>query len=192
MSVARILEPQVRRWTKSEYDGLARQGWFQDQRVQLIHGEIIQMPPHGHAHFQMLSRVAEMLQRAFGPGYWVRVQGPLDLPMDSLPEPDVAVVKGTLEEYRAHPTTALLAVEVRDSTLRLDRRKASLYAASGILDYWLVNMGRQQLEVYRDPVPDVNEEFEHRYSEPIILKRSDVVAPVALPHVTIRVEDIFK
>jgi Uma2 family endonuclease len=188
----KLAEPQARRWTKSEYDGLAQQGLFQDQRVQLIHGEIIQMPAHGHAHFQMLNRVGELLRGAFGPGYWVRMQGPLDLPLDSVPEPDVAVVKGTLEEYRAHPTTALLAVEISDSTLRLDRRKASLYAASGIADYWLVNMGQSQLEVYRDPVPDATEEFEYRYSEPITLKPSDVIVPVALPRVTIRVEDIFK
>ena len=150
------------------------------------------MPAHGHARFQMLNRVGELLRGAFGPGYWVRMQGPLDLPMDSVPEPDVAVVKGTLEEYRAHPTTALLAVEISDSTLRLDRRKASLYAASGIADYWLVNMGQSQLEVYRDPVPDANEEFEYRYSSPIILKRLDVIIPIAFPQVTIRVEDIFK
>jgi Uma2 family endonuclease len=188
----KLAEPQARQWTKSEYDGLARQGWFQDQRVQLIHGEIIQMPARRHAPFQMLNRVGELLRGAFGPGYWVRMQGPLDLPMDSVPEPDVAVVKGTLEEYRAHPTTALLAVEISDSTLRLDRRKASLYAASGIADYWLVNMGQSQFEVYRDPMPDANEEFGFRYSAPIILKRSDVIVPVALPHVTIRVEDIFK
>lgn len=188
----KLAEPQTRRWTKSEYDGLARQGWFQDQRVQLIHGEIIQMLAHGHAHFQMLNRVGELLRGAFGPGYWVRMQGPLDLPMDSVPEPDIAVVKGTFEEYQAHPTTALLAVEISDSTLRLDRRKCGLYAASGIGDYWIVNMVQSQLEVYRNPVPDVNEEFEHRYANPIILKQSDLIIPVALPEVTIRVEDIFK
>ena len=188
----KLAEPQARRWTKSEYDSLAEQGWFQDQRVQLIHGEIIQMPAHGHAHFQMLNRVGELLRGAFGPGYWVRMQGPLDLPMDSVPEPDIAVVKGTLEEYRAHPTTALLAVEISDTTLRLDRRKTSLYAASGIEDYWLVNMGQSQLEVYREPVADANEEFGYRYSKPFIVKSSDVIVPIAFPQVTIRVEDIIK
>src|SRR5918993_4410484 len=188
MSMTRILEPQVRRWTKSEYDSLAEQGWFQHQRVQLIHGEIIEMPPHGHAHFQMLNRVGELLRSAFGPGYWVRLQGPLNLPMDSVPEPDVAVVKGTFEEYRAHPTTALLAVEISDTTLRLDRRKTSLYAAAGIADYWIVNMVQGQLEVYRNPVADADEEFGYRYADPVILKRPDVIVPVALPHVTIRIE----
>ena len=188
----KLAEPQARRWTKSEYDDLAQQGWFQHERVQLIHGEIIQMPAHGHAHFQMLNRVGELLRGAFGPGYWVRMQGPLDLAMDSVPEPDIAVVKGTFEEYRAHPTTALLAVEISDTTLRLDRRKAGLYAASGIADYWLVNMGQSQLEVYREPVADAKEEFGYRYSKPIIIKSPDVIVPIAFPHVTIRVEDIFK
>jgi Uma2 family endonuclease len=84
----------------------------------------------------------------------VRVQGPLALDPDSEPEPDVAVVPGTPRDYlRAHPTEALLVVEVADTSLAKDRlEKAALYARHRLPVYWLLDVTGGTLTVYRDPV----------------------------------------
>src|SRR5204862_46858 len=92
----------------------------------------------------------------------------------------------------SNPTTALLVVEVADTTLSYDRNtKASLYAASGIADYWIVNIPGQQLEVFRDPVPDASARFGVRYSSRTILVAGDVVSPLALPAAQVPVADLL-
>lgn len=97
----------------------------------------------------------DALRKAFGEGTHVRIQLPLALDPSSEPEPDVTVVRGSPRDYRdAHPSAALLVVEVADTTLSHDRdQKGSLYARAGVADYWIVNLVDQVLEVYRDPGP---------------------------------------
>jgi len=108
----------------------------------------------------------EALRVAFGPGVVVRTQLPLALGQYSEPEPDVAVVVGTARDFTDdHPTSALLVVEVADATLSFDRNaKASLYAAAGIPEYWIVNLVHRQLEMHREPglVPEARFDFGYR------------------------------
>jgi Uma2 family endonuclease len=118
----------------------------------------------------------------------------LDLSPHSVPDPDLAVIVGTARTIPPthNPTTALLIVEVSDTTLRYDRRvKGSLYAASGITDYWIVNIPNHQLEVYRDPVADSTQPFGFRYNSQTILVPGDFVAPLALPGGRIAVVDVL-
>src|SRR5688572_3694093 len=107
----KLAEPQARRWTKTEYYRLADEGWFQGQRVELLDGEIIQMAEQGDAHVKAVSRVGDLLRKAFGERHWVRNQAPLDVSDRSQPEPDVAVAEKSIDEYTDHPATSLLAVE---------------------------------------------------------------------------------
>jgi Uma2 family endonuclease len=118
----------------------------------------------------------------------------LDLSPHSVPDPDLAVVPGTPRSYMtaSNPTTALLIVEVSESTLPYDRRaKASLYAAAGIADYWIVNLVQRQLEVHRDPVADTAQPYGFRYASRSILDPADVVAPLAAPQARITVADLL-
>ena len=139
--MADVLEPRVRKWTREEYYKMGELGLFEGQRVELIDGEIIEMSPMGNPHVIAASLAHDALQRAFGVGFWVRHGAPISVSSISEPEPDIAVVKGTPREFKDHPSTALLAVEVSETTLAMDRkRKASLYASAGILDYWIVNL----------------------------------------------------
>ncbi len=106
---------------------------------------------HRKKAFSSLSgqrRVAQAFSRL---DYTVRNQMPLALDENSEPEPDVAVVPGKARDYtQAHPTTAVLVVEVADATLRLDRKtKQAVYARNGIAEYWIVNLKDNSLEVYR-------------------------------------------
>ena len=90
------------------------------------------------------------------------------------------------------PTTALLVVEVSDSSLARDRAiKGSLYAAGGVADYWIVNLVQRQLEVYRDPIADPAAFFGAHYATRVILIPGDHVVPLAAPSVKILVADLL-
>jgi Uma2 family endonuclease len=168
-------------------------GWFTGQRVELIDGEIMVLSPQGPFHTTSTDRVRRILEHTLGAGVWVRMQFPVDFGSYSEPEPDVSVVPGSLEDYTtAHPTTALLIVEVSDSTLSYDRnRKASLYARAGIADYWIVNLVDGQLEVRRHPVPHSSKRYGFDYDAVTILHRADIVVPLCRPEVRIPVGDLL-
>jgi Uma2 family endonuclease len=192
MTVAQLVEPTTYRWTREEFYELADLGCFQDRRVELIEGEIIDMPVPGNPHCISTECVAEALRNAFGKSHWVRVQMPLNLSPYSDAEPDAAVVPGTPRDYTDHPTTALLVVEVSDTTLSFDRgRKASLYARAGISDYWIVSLVNHQVEIRRQPAPASNREYGYGYADLTILSPGDHVAPLALPQAQIAVADLL-
>jgi Uma2 family endonuclease len=144
----------LRRWSRDEYGNMIATGLFAPgERVELIDGEIRTVTPQGSLHATALRLVEIALQSSFGPGFDVRAQLPLACGTHSEPEPDVAVVAGTPRDYReAHPAAAFLVVEISDTTLEFDRQqKGSLYARSGIQEYWIVDLGNRCVEVYRDP-----------------------------------------
>ena len=183
---ATLFEPRTRRWTREEYYRLAEEGWFEGQRVQLIHGEIIQMPPRGHAHAKALMVISRWLYDSLDKGHVVRIQMPLNAEADSDPEPDAAVASGPLESYRDHPTSALFVVEVADSSLKLDREKEEVYAGSGVGEYWIVNVDARQVEVYRDP--DVNS---RSYRTRTVYKEGERAAPLGLSLEKLEVARLF-
>jgi Uma2 family endonuclease len=133
---------RLRRWTRREYYHLIETGVFgENDHVELIEGGIVQMSPHGLPHGFAVAIGPGELERAFGPGYHVRVQLPLSLGDASDPEPDFAVLAGTARQSvrsDSHPTSALSVVEVADSSLAYDREtKGSLYARAAIPEYWI-------------------------------------------------------
>jgi hypothetical protein len=136
---------------------------------------------------------SDALRTAFGTGYWVRPQGSLDLSPHGIPDPDVAVTLGSPQgSARTIATSALLVVEVSDSSLAYDRvAKGSLYAAGNIADYWIVNLVQRQLEVHRNPVVDPSKLFGFRYSSRVILDPGDAIAPLAAPNAPVAVADLL-
>src|SRR5262249_29872402 len=102
--------PHPRRWTKAEYHKMWELGWFEDQSIELLDGEIVQMPNPGPAHCVSTDKVAEALEVFFPKArFWVRRQSAIDLGLDVEPQPDVAVVDGPRSAFIAHqPTSALL------------------------------------------------------------------------------------
>lgn len=178
----------VYRWTRDEYEQLAEQGFFPPgKRVELIDGVIYEMSPQKGPHAKGILLVTEALRSAFPQGHQIRVQLPLVLDEDSEPEPDFAVVPGSVRDDfpKDHPETAVLIVEISDSSSFHDReRKRSLYARSGIPDYWIVDVAGKQLEVYRNP-------GEGGYQTRLILKAGDTVAPLARSEAVIAVADLL-
>jgi Uma2 family endonuclease len=182
--------PRPRLWTREEYYRMAEAGVFRPgERVELIGGKIVTMSPQNSPHFTAICLVEDGLRAIFGTGYVVRVQGPLDVSPSSQPEPDIAVVQGSVRDYAsAHPTTALLVVEVAESSLSFDRgEKTSLYASADIPEYWVVNLQDNRLEVYRDPVPTTGQPYGYGYQSCTHYFAADAVIPLAAPHGTIKV-----
>jgi len=180
---------RLRKWTREEYDRLVAAGVLgEDERVQLVEGEIVEMSPQSAAHATAVCLVEEALRRTFGEGFVVRVQLPLALGPDSEPEPDVAVVRGGPRDYRdRHPTgeETVLVVEVAESTWRFDReRKGKVYAEAGVGEYWILNLEERVLEVYRGPGGGGYRE-ELRYGE------GDAVVPLARPEARVEVAELL-
>lgn len=182
----------VKHWTRREYDRMAEAGILApDERVELLEGEIITMTPQHGPHAASIGLVEAALRRAFGSTHWIRIQSPLIMDPDSEPEPDLAVVPGSPREYvQEHPRTALLVVEVSDTTVDKDRRyKTRVYARSGIQEYWIVNLAERCLEVYRDPVAAPGHASSYRSSQK--LSPSDSLAPLAAPGATVTVAELL-
>ena len=193
MPVMAIHERRTRRWSRIEYDRLIDLGVLQPgDPIELIGGELLVAEPQGAPHYTSIRKTARILEKAFGPSWEVRTQGPMELDEESEPEPDVAVVPGEPADYgRSHPSRAALIVEVSESSLLFDRdHKGSVYARAGILDYWIVNLVDRVLEVFRDPAPDAAAPFGARYARREVLDPSRQVSPLAAPHARIQVRDL--
>jgi Uma2 family endonuclease len=185
------VQPESKRWSREEYYRLSEDGWFDGQRVQLIDGEIIQMPPQGHEHAKSLFVLRRFLQSVFVGDFWIREEKPLNVGRRSDPEPDLAVVEGLPPMYNDHPTTALVVIEVADSSLRLDRRKAALYAKAKVDEYWIVNLPDRKLEVYREVVRDKTATYGYRYRMADELLPGDKAALALRPKTGLAVKELF-
>src|SRR3954453_3005011 len=186
MALAQVGE---HRWTRQDYERLAAEGFFRPgQRVELVAGVIYDRPPL-NSHLSTAYRLAQEALRAVFPpeaGYEIRGQLPLALSEDSEPEPDLAVVAGGLRDYRdSPPATALLVVEIADSSLLHDRkRKIPLYARCGIPEAWLCNLARRAYEVYRDPENGI-------YQTRLVLRAGDTIPPLSQPEACLRISDLL-
>lgn len=177
----------VRRLTREEYHRLGEEGFFPpDKRVELIDGVIHDLTPQNSWHATAILNCEEELRAAFSMGHHVRTQLPLALGSHAEPEPDLAVVAGRRSDYRAgHPTTAVLVVEVSETSIQYDRSvKRALYAEACIPEYWLLYAKAKQLEVLRTPL---NGDYRSR----VLLGPNDTVTPLAAPDASIRVADLL-
>jgi Uma2 family endonuclease len=137
--------------TRREYEELVELGWFRDEKVELLEGRLVRMSPQGPPHAEIVASLNEVLVEAVRGRARVRPQLPFSLDDLSEPEPDLAIVP--LGTYRdAHPSRALLVIEVSETSLGKDQRlKNRLYAAAGIPEYWLVDVAGVAIEVRSSP-----------------------------------------
>lgn len=147
--------PRPHRLTVHDYYRMAEVGLLSpDDRTELIDGEIIDMPPIGDRHAEVVRVLNKRLVRAAGDSAEVSSQLPVRLSLRSEPQPDFAVVKAKRGGYPKHPVPSdvLLLIEVSDSTLRYDLgKRATLYATHGILEYWVFDLQRDRVWRHRAP-----------------------------------------
>jgi Uma2 family endonuclease len=125
-----------------------------DEHVELLQGELVVVTPQGPAHASLTTTLRTRLERAFGVGFHVRNHSPVVGTVDSIPEPDVAVVRGDPRTFVArHPDAGdvPLVAEVAKTSLAIDRRKAVVYAQAGYATYWLIDVEARQVEVRTEP-----------------------------------------
>ena len=177
------------RMTVERYFALVDEGLLEpDDRVELLEGVVVAMSPRNPQHDTVVSLVLRALLEAIGGRAAVRCQCSIILGRYSAPEPDVAVVAGHERDYMtAHPRSAILVVEVADTSLAQDRlTKGALYAAAGIPEYWIVNLRTDCVEVLRDPEPEAG-----RFRERTLLGHGERLTLVALPDVQVAADDFL-
>ena len=189
-----MAEYETRRFSRLEYEKLIDLGVFQPgEALELLGGHLLVAEPQGAAHYTAIVKTARALQVAFGSASYVRIQGPIGLDDESEPEPDVAIVPGTVDDYRrAHPSRAVLVVEVAEASLAFDRDyKGSLYARGGVPDYWVLNLVDRVLEVYREPRADAAAPFGWRYTWSEVIRPGVRLAPLAAPVASVAVSQLL-
>ena len=177
--------PSRRKWTHEEYYELFERGFFEGQRVELIDGEILTMSPMNDPHAFGIMLTLEALRQSFVGDFTFRPQMPMVLLAGHEPEPDIAILKGTIRENPKHPSTALLIVEVSESSFFYDTTvKAKIYAEAGVPDYWVLDLKGRRLRVFREPNAT-------GYTSQKEYFPNESIAPLAAPSVPIRVADLL-
>lgn len=177
------------RLTRGQYFGLVAAGRIQpEDRVELLEGVVVAKSPQNPPHAAAVRRADTALRRALPAATVVSVQSPLVLDERSVPEPDIAVVPGVEADYdREHPTTALLVVEVADSSLAQDRiTKTRIYAGAGIPEVWIVNLRDDRIEVFRDP-----DAAARVYGTMSSHARGEMLHPAVFPAASVAVDELL-
>ena len=147
-----------RRLTADEVMGMVEAGILaEDEPLELLRGELVVVSPQGPAHRTLTVIVREMLAGVYAGRAHVQDHSPIRADDHSLPEPDVAVVRGPVEAFwSAHPRgpDTILVVEIAHTSRALDRDKAALYAEAGVPVYWLVDIPRRTVTAYEQPTAD--------------------------------------
>jgi Uma2 family endonuclease len=145
------------KWTVEDYHRMIDVGLLNDRHVELLSGEIVEMSPEGEPHAHDSTEVRDYLIALLGDRVKVRDGKPITIPnSNSEPEPDIAIVQPLGREYRQHhpyPENIFWLIEFSDSSLTKDlESKSKLYAAANIPEYWVVNLQKLRLVVFRSPI----------------------------------------
>ncbi|HYR84141.1 MAG TPA: Uma2 family endonuclease [Terriglobia bacterium] len=176
-------------FTVDEYYRMAAAGILtEDDRVELIEGEILEMSPIGHRHMVCVDRATDLLTSSLRGKALISVQNPLRLNKYNEPQPDIVVLKRRADYYASKlhtPEDTLLVLELSDTTLRYDTKvKLPIYAESGISEVWIENLQEDLLLVCRDPA-------EKNYNIQLTLRRGEFIAPLAFPDVAFKIENLL-
>jgi Uma2 family endonuclease len=170
--------PARRRFTVAEFYRMGRAGVLhEDDRVELIGGEIIVMSPIGDVHAACVNGLTSWFVPKLGERAIVSVQNPIWLSDSDMPQPDLALLRPREDRYASgapRPEDVFVVMEVSDTSLRHDRRKLVRYAAAGIPESWLFNLRSGRTEVHRDPAGG-------QYREVRIYDRDASISPLAFP-----------
>jgi Uma2 family endonuclease len=183
------VEVQRKRFTVDDYYKMAEAGILTDEdRVELIEGEIIEMSPIGTRHAMTVTRANMILVRGLGDRVVVAVQNPAHMDRYNEPQPDLVLIRpreGFYGKGHPNPEDVVLMIEVADTSLRKDRLlKLPVYARNGIREVWIIDVKDDAIYMHRQPSAEAYLSFETK-------RRGDVVAPEAFPDFAIKVDDLL-
>ena len=159
----------------------------EDDRVELIDGDIVEMAPIGHRHASCVMRLTSLLSRQLSGQALVSVQNPIQLDERSELYPDVAVLAPRPHEYRDRlpgPADVLLLIEVADTTMEADQTVKIRYSHAGIAEVWLVDLNHEVVHVHSDPTPT-------GYRVTQIVRKNDALQPRRLPSCRFSADEIL-
>ncbi len=187
------IAPLRRRFSLAEYHALGTGGVLaEDDRTELIEGEIWEMTPIGSRHAAAVNRWALLLSRAAADRLWVSVQNPLALDETTELQPDLALLRPRADFYAvAHPTAddAFLVIEIADTSLAHDRSvKAPLYARAGVRELWIIDLAGAAIEIHRDPSASGYRSIKRLLANDSRLQK---LAPLADPEIHLDVAALF-
>ncbi len=173
----------IRPLRRAEYEQLVSLGAFENERIELLEGALVEMSPVGASHCAAVQELTLVLVPAVAGRATVRIQMPFAALDASEPEPDVAIVPlGTYRE--AHPSRAHLIIEVAESSLRRDRGvKQRIYAQARVPEYWVVNLEERSIDVFTSPTSD-------GYASVARVEHGASVTPGSYPDVSVAVARI--
>jgi Uma2 family endonuclease len=180
-------EPVPRRFTVDDYHQMAEAGILrEDDRVELINGEILEMSPIGGRHVARVNRITRILVERLGDIAIVSIQNPIRLGQYQEPEPDVAVIRGrSYGDELPGTEDVLFLMEVSSTSLAFDRgTKLPLYATARIPEVWLVDIPGEAIERDTNPVGDT-------YSVTVRVGRGEAIESTVLPNLRLRTNDVF-
>lgn len=176
------------KWTLDEYHQMIDAGILEGRHVELINGEIAEMPPEGTPHAYLSGRAAKYLRELLQGKAEIREGKPVTLPNASEPEPDIAIVQDLDEEYFDHhpySENIFWVIEYSSSSLTKDLEiKSKIYAEAGIREYWVINLKRMELVIFRDP-------SDEDYREKRTLTDGEV-SPLAFAEVSVAVSRLLR
>ncbi len=183
------VELSRRRFTVTDYMRLAESGILaEEERVELIRGEIVETPPISIAHVSIKMHLVALFTRTFADWALVGINNPVQLDEFSLPQPDVVLLRSRENYYSDRhpgPNDVMLVIEIADASIDYDRWvKAPLFGSSGVMEFWIINVPAQQIEVYRDPRPN-------GYRTATIYASAEEVSPLAFPDVSLCLNTIL-
>lgn len=181
--ILEAVDRKLRPMKRIEYDFLAAEGYFGDEKVELLFGMVLPMAPIDPAHCESVERIHRMLILRLGERARVRCQSSFAASDDSEPEPDVYVIPDG-DYWNAHPSRAFLIIEVARSSLPRDRAKRFVYQKADVDEYWIVNHAESCVEVYRD-------RRDGTWQSVTKVQRGENVSPLAFPDIAIAVDEIL-
>jgi Uma2 family endonuclease len=188
MSVAFV--PEKTRISVDRYQKMVAAGVLTERdRIELIHGEMINRAPIGAKHAALTARLTKFFVTAVGDAAIVSPGGPVNLGEFSEPQPDLLLLRPRTDYYAGkipEASDVLLLIEISDSTLAFDQStKRALYAGHGVAEYWIIDVEGKRIQVHREPSDNGS------YAQTRGFGMTDIVSPLALPEVALLVQRLF-
>ncbi|MBD2090709.1 Uma2 family endonuclease [Microcoleus sp. FACHB-1515] len=185
------------KWTIEDYHRMIAAGILDDRQVELLNGEIVEMPPEGTPHAAYSQNAADYLRLLLGGRVRIREAKPVTLrPNDSEPEPDIAIVAphsvAVYLQHHPYPEDIFWLIEYSDSSLKKDLEvKTQIYAAAGIREYWVINLKAKELIVFRSlKVAGTDSPTAAGYQSKQTFAGGSI-NPLAFPDVSVSVQQLF-
>jgi Uma2 family endonuclease len=183
-----VTAAETYRWSAEEYQKLGETGFFhEDDRVELLNGDIVIMAPFGIRHIKAIRRLIRVMMLKYGERCIVDAQNPVMIDGHSVPQSDLLLLRASADarDTAPLPEDVLLLVEVADSSLAYDLRdKRTAYARTGIPEYWLLDLTQNQMYVFHDPSAD-------GFRAEKIISTTESIAPLAFPNEPVALSELL-